>query len=338
MRIRRFSGPAMADVLRQVKAAIGPDAVILETQEAAGQVTVSVAVDDAPEVRRPRAPLPRPREAELAGEVRELLGVVRALVGAHGRETAAAHGPELAGLHRALVAQGVDGAIAAILVRETAARLDAGTPLAGALAATLAAATGAPPATRVRLFVGPPGDGKTTTVAKLAAAGRRAGQSVALVTTDTYRVGGVPELEAYGRVLGVPVHVAPDAAALARALAATAAADRVLVDTAGAAPGQAGELAELAALVDAAGADAGRTLVASATAGPAAARGVWDAFAPLGPDACVLTKLDAAPVAAMLGVVWRGGVPVTHVAAGRRIPFDLEPATADRLARALLAA
>ena len=62
------------------------------------------------------------------------------------------------------------------------------------------------------------------------------------------------------------------------------------------------------------------------------------AFAPLRPDACMLTKLDLAPGGPMLGALWRQGLPVSHLAAGRRIPHDLEPATAERLARCLLAA
>ena len=79
-------------------------------------------------------------------------------------------------------------------------------------------------------------------------------------------------------------------------------------------------------------------LTASAAAGSWAARETWQAFAPIGPDACVLTKLDLAPGGPMLGVCWRRGIPISHLAAGRRIPDDLEPATTDRLARCLLAA
>jgi flagellar biosynthesis protein FlhF len=189
----------------------------------------------------------------------------------------------------------------------------------------------------VRLFIGPPGDGKTTTLAKLAAHERRAGRRLALITTDTYRVGAVAELTTYGRALGAPVVAAEDAAALARALRAARDADLVLVDTAGVAPGQQAELAELTALADAAG-DVARTLVVSAATGSWGAERAWDAFGALRPDGCVLTKLDVAPGGPMLGLLWRRGVPVSHLAAGRRIPDDLETATPDRLARCMLAA
>src|SRR5205814_9980838 len=160
-------------------------------------------------------------------------------------------------LRRAVVARGVDGVNAGALVRATQARLAGGAPLDAAQAGALGEGS-AGGAKRVRLFMGPPGDGKTTTIAKLAAQERRAGRRVALVGTDTYRVGATAELETYGRALGARVHAAVDARELVQALARAAEADVVLVDTAGAGPGQGPQLAELAALVEAAGAGAGR--------------------------------------------------------------------------------
>jgi flagellar biosynthesis protein FlhF len=229
----------------------------------------------------------------------------------------------------------MDDTIAAALVQATARGLARGVALDAALAGTLRTP---PPARRVQLFVGPPGDGKTSTIAKLAAQAGRAGRQVALVTTDTYRVGAVAELEAYGRALGASVSAAAGPGELRHALGRAAGADLVLVDTAGAGPGQAAELAELAVLAEVAGADASCMLVASAAAGRCTAWQTYRAFASLRPQACVLTKLDVGPVGPMLGVLWRRGVPVSHVAAGRRIPDDLEPATPERLARCLLAA
>src|SRR5438552_445884 len=316
MKINRYTAATMQQALARVKAALGPEAVILETASAPGEVTVTAAVDQMPEPAGPAS-------GELVGEVRHLLGVVRELVEEHWRHERPGLGRELLPLRRALVAQGVDGVIAAALVQATQARLAGGAPLDAALAGALGERS-AGGAKRVRLFMGPPGDGKTTTIAKLAAQERRAGRRVALVGTDTYRVGATAELETYGRALGARVHAAVDARELVQALARAAEADVVLVDTAGAGPGQGPQLAELAALVEAAGAGAGRTLVASGAAGSSAAARTWRTFAPLEPEA--------------LGLLWRRGVPVSHVAAGRRIPDDLEPATPDRLARCLLAA
>src|SRR5437016_9648353 len=333
MKVKRFTAPTMPEALRQVKATLGPEAVILETTEAAGQVTVTAAVD----LDAPAGGATDPADGALLSEVRELMSVVRDLIDEQWRRQAPAGGQGIRRLHRALVAQGVDGVIAAALLRETAERLERGTRVDTALAGTLGTTPGAPPS-NIRLFFGPPGDGKTTTIAKLAAQARRAGRRVCLVGADTYRIGAAAELERYGQALGAEVRRAKDPVELGNALRDHGHADLVLVDTAGAGPAQQTELAELKALADAAGADAGRTLVVSAATGALAAANTWRAFAALAPDACVLTKADTAPGGPIVAQLWRERVPVSHVAAGRRIPDDLEAATPQRLARCLLAA
>ena len=325
----------MSQVLRQVKAVLGDEAVILDTTEASGTLTVTAAVDDG-EVEAGLSPAGGRADGELLLEVRQLLGVVGELVDEHWRRRVPGLGPDLVRLQRTLIAQGVEGMIAAALVKDTAERLEPGVSLGTALARTLDPLTPSEAGTRIRLLMGPAGDGKTTTVVKLAAREQQRGRRVAMVGTDTYRVGANAELETYGRVLGVPVYTAAHPSELERALKAARDADVVLIDTAGTA-GRA-ELVELSAIAEAAGPEAGRTLVLSAATAGAVAGQTWQAFASLRPDACVLTKLDVAPGGPVLGLCWRRGVPVSHVAAGRRIPGDLETATPERLAGCLLAA
>ena len=59
----------------------------------------------------------------------------------------------------------------------------------------------------VYALIGPTGVGKTTTTAKLAARCviRHGADRVALLTTDSYRIGGHEQLRIYGQLLGVPV-------------------------------------------------------------------------------------------------------------------------------------
>ena len=84
-------------------------------------------------------------------------------------------------------------------------------------------------------LVGPTGAGKTTTIAKLAAcfAQRHNPRDVALVTTDTLRVGGREQLHGYGRQLGIAVHEADSAQTLALVLERLRDYKLVLIDTAG---------------------------------------------------------------------------------------------------------
>src|SRR5690606_16286126 len=65
-------------------------------------------------------------------------------------------------------------------------------------------------------LIGSTGVGKTTSTAKLAAmfAAKHGASNLGLITLDAYRVGAHDQLRAYGRILGVPVHMAHDRAAL----------------------------------------------------------------------------------------------------------------------------
>src|SRR5690606_4439906 len=84
-------------------------------------------------------------------------------------------------------------------------------------------------------LVGPTGVGKTTTIAKLAARHclRYGRESLALISTDTLRVGAQRQLDAYGAILGVPVRQAGGADDLKRLLGALSDRRLVLIDTAG---------------------------------------------------------------------------------------------------------
>jgi flagellar biosynthesis protein FlhF len=87
----------------------------------------------------------------------------------------------------------------------------------------------------VYALIGPTGVGKTTTTAKLASRHvlKYGPQSVALITVDTYRLGAHDQLRAFGRILGVPVHIAHDAAALNDLLRLRTSRQLVLIDTVG---------------------------------------------------------------------------------------------------------
>ncbi|EGU49132.1 flagellar biosynthesis regulator FlhF, partial [Vibrio tubiashii ATCC 19109] len=84
-------------------------------------------------------------------------------------------------------------------------------------------------------LLGPTGVGKTTTVAKLAAraAMEYGSDNVALVSTDTYRIGAHEQLAIYGRIMGCPVKVAKDSNELADVIYQLRNRRLILVDTAG---------------------------------------------------------------------------------------------------------
>src|SRR2546430_16233513 len=75
MKVKRFTAPTMAEALKQVKATLGAEAVILETTEAPGQVTVTAAGD----LDAPGAATPQPADGAPLSAVRPLPSVGREL-------------------------------------------------------------------------------------------------------------------------------------------------------------------------------------------------------------------------------------------------------------------
>lgn len=84
-------------------------------------------------------------------------------------------------------------------------------------------------------LVGPTGSGKTMTIGKMAAryVMKYGADSIALVTTDRYRIAAHEQLKVFGRILNVPVYVVDDANPLDQVLDSLSQKKLVLVDTAG---------------------------------------------------------------------------------------------------------
>lgn len=51
------------------------------------------------------------------------------------------------------------------------------------------------------MLIGPPGAGKTLTIAKLATRSTPSGRKVGVITTDTARAGGIDQLAAFTKLL-----------------------------------------------------------------------------------------------------------------------------------------
>jgi len=86
------------------------------------------------------------------------------------------------------------------------------------------------------LFSGPSGSGKSTLIAKLAAHYSMKGIRVALLSTDTERMGGLDVLKAYANTLGITFHSVRKAADVDNTLAQIQTAQLMLIDTEGWSP------------------------------------------------------------------------------------------------------
>ncbi|CAD7736205.1 Signal recognition particle receptor FtsY [Xanthomonas hydrangeae] len=181
-------------------------------------------------------------------------------------------------------------------------------------------------------LVGPTGAGKTTTIAKLAQrfAAQHAPRDVALVTTDTQRVGGREQLHSYGRQLGIAVHEADSAESLLELLERLRDYKLVLIDTAGMGQRDRALAAQLNWLR--AAHQVTSLLVLPANAHFSDLDEVVRRFAHAKPQGVVLTKLDeTGRFGSALSVVVDHQLPITWVTDGQRVPDDLHRANAASL-------
>lgn len=175
-------------------------------------------------------------------------------------------------------------------------------------------------------LLGPTGVGKTTTVAKLAAraAMEWGSDNVALVTTDTYRIGAHEQLAIYGRIMGCPVKVAKDSKELADVIYQLRNRRLILVDTAGMGQRDVRLSEQLDTLMHESGELIHSYLVLPATAQRKVLQETIDHFKRIPLSGCIMTKLDESlSLGEFVSVVVQNALPVAYIANGQRVPEDI---------------
>ncbi len=215
-----------------------------------------------------------------------------------------------------------------------ARRLEAG-PLAFALSAVLrfeklVLREAAPPL----LVVGPPGAGKTLTVARLAARLVMAGTAPLVVTADGKRAGAAEQLAAFTRLLGLQLLVASAPAALSRALARREAGAPVLIDMPGSDPFDPAQRDEIAALASIAGGTLAVVLPAGLDVGEAS--DLAGAYATCGARLLAATRLDLARRIGGVLAAAGAGLALAEAGIGPGAADGMVPMTPDLLATRLM--
>jgi flagellar biosynthesis protein FlhF len=187
----------------------------------------------------------------------------------------------------------------------------------------------------VEVFVGPPGAGKTTTIAKIAAQERALrGQCLSLIAADGFRIGAVEQLRSYAHIIGTPFKIARTTDDLTRALRGGGRVP-MLVDTAGRSPSD--ETTRGLFRILAARRDVRTHLVLPADTPAASARRIFAAYDEARPTRVVLTKVDEAEsLSPLVGLLREWQLPISYLGTGQRVPEDLNRATAQLLAESVL--
>ncbi|MGI8672529.1 MAG: hypothetical protein ACR2LU_07960 [Luteitalea sp.] len=322
MNAHRFRSSTVRDALALARESLGPSALVLGTRLVpAGGWRGWVGI----------------REVELSASAPILVSENRRSDAA---EPAAppTRPPTTDGLVARLMATGLDRDLAEAVVEELPAsrRRDASHgQIRDALAICVASLSCQDSALgQVNVFVGPPGVGKTTTIAKIAAQARARGERrFRMVAADGYRVGAVEQLRLYADIIGSPFVVARTPEEVTAAVSGSKL--PVLVDTPGLSPANEEAAAFFAAVTALPGVKT--HLVVPGATTPRDFDRLWQRFAAAGADRVVLSKVDEAEtVMPLIRSIRQRDLRVSLLGFGQRVPEDLVEGAPDVIAGCLL--
>ncbi|HNS08195.1 MAG TPA: hypothetical protein PKN29_00780 [Candidatus Ozemobacteraceae bacterium] len=182
------------------------------------------------------------------------------------------------------------------------------------------------------VLIGPTGVGKTTTIAKLAAAyglSDKFKNSVALFTMDTYRIGATEQLQHYAQIIDVDMEVLYKPEDVDTALERHFDKSLIIVDTAGRCQKDTQELCELRSFIDRLP-SASRYLVLSATTKYVDMLDTIRCFGKVGFEHLIFTKVDETNnIGPLLAVLFKTGKSLAYITNGQKVPDDFRPAGFD---------
>jgi len=372
MQIKRYEALSANEAMGKIKADLGSDAVVLSSRRLNGRIEVLAARDDNFEI--PGGKEQETSEKGISGtfsllrsdvnelksfimdfkkegnvyaelaEIKEAMSTLFDVLGVQGNMGASS---PLSKVYYHLISVGVSKERACAIIQKM--KNDGSTTGAQQYSHTLDAAEDvikrsiassykkAVGNRRISAFVGPSGEGKTTTLAKLAARCLFADQlSVGIITTDTYRIGAAEQLKTYADIMDVPMVSASEKKEFERALNRFADRDIILVDTPGKSRGDKNDLLKLKDCLET-GVPLETNLVLSMTSGRENMVDAATQFGIMDYNNIIFTKLDdSRKLGAMYNVVDHTGKPVFYVADGQNVPRDLKEMDPARLARLIV--
>ncbi len=196
---------------------------------------------------------------------------------------------------------------------------------------------------KVIFFVGPTGVGKTTTIAKVASRFKLEQQAkVAFITSDTYRIAAVEQLNTYASIIDSPVSVIYSADELEEAVNAYKDYDLIMVDTAGRSHKSEDQMDELGDMLAKTKAlkdsfDVKVYLVLSITTKYKDLVNITERYKDIDDWSIIFTKLDeTCALGNILNIRMLTGAALSYTTSGQNVPNDIELINEQSLAKQLL--
>lgn len=309
MRLKSFHAKSMSEAMRQVRDALGDDAIIVSSkEEKGGWVKITAAVEQEPVAPAPAAAAKQPDfDAETSTEI-----ITEALL-----------------RHRVATTVS-DKILAAVMTRP---EKEPKKLLSAAIKKVFSFTDLS--FKKPLVLVGPPGAGKTLMTAKLAARAVMDDDKPVVITTDIARAGGVEQLSAFLNIMKVPLETAEDAKGLKSVLADAPKNAPVIIDTGGLNPFDPQEMKALAKILHVA--ETVPTLVLPAGFDAEEAAEMALTFGVLGVKQFMPTRLDfARRIGGILSAADRGGLAFTEGSNTPNVAHGTIPLSPDVIAGLLI--
>jgi flagellar biosynthesis protein FlhF len=376
MQIKRFEARDMTTALRLIKHELGPEAVILSARSlkvenrifgsvktAGVEVTAAIDAYDSPgslnsvpystviAADNPRGRPAGPSKKIFMNSVQSTIKspAHRRPLSNYSKRHSSRNDETLGGIFEHLLSQGVNRDVAHDLVEVIkneiqANRIDLKDKIISKITDALeqkrdiprrASRTKTDP--KVRVFIGPTGVGKTTTIAKLAAKQViERNKKVALITVDSYRIAATEELKIYGKAIGIPVKTATTPPAFSAAVNEYRQHDLILVDTPGINSENQNEIDDLKSYLQAVRSIEIHLLL-SAGAKEADLFNTIERLRAIPVDYLIFTKLDeSATFGNLINLLVDNHLPLSFLTSGRQVPDTIEAGSVEKIVKCLL--